>query len=215
MGSRDVYMIGPIGRQFAFVVETTRGRFGSNGQTAGTTDVFVDDESGYVTVVTVAFPGMEVKQPSLCAVEKAAGCIKVQRARNRVLENVDLVAHVLLYAELTPESFVGVGRISKAWRAACRINASLLLKASRARPFLTKRVFCGLFGLSPAEADAYPHGKRAHKTGLMYMFSDSAIGVVIEKIGGMDGWEHRLAARAVKEPLTVFGPSRKRARSLL
>jgi len=70
-----------------------------------------------------------------------------------------------------------------------------------------------------AEADAYPRGMRAHKTGLMHMYSGQAIGAVMGKIGGLRGWEARLAARAARQAVFAAAGktgfvalSRKRAR---
>ena len=120
-------------------------------------------------------------------------------ARESVLGNADLVAVILARADLDPWTFVMCGRVARAWRAACRSDASLVLKAARGRPFLTKGVFCGLFGLSYAEADKFPRGMRAHKTGLMFMYSGPAIDAVMGAIEGMSGWEARLAAQAKRQ----------------
>ena len=130
-------------------------------------------------------------------------------ARAAVLANVDLLAAILAQVELDPWTFVMCGRVARVWREACRADATLLLKAARSRSFLTKGVFCGLFALTPAEADAYPRGMRAHKTGLMHMYSGQAIGAVMGKVGGMRGWEARLAARAAMQ--AVFAAAGKRA----
>jgi len=120
-------------------------------------------------------------------------------ARESVLCNADLVAAILAQADLDPWTFVMCGRVARAWRAACQSDASLVLKAARGRSFLTKGVFCGLFGLSYAEADTFPRGMRAHKTGLMYMYSSPAIDAVMGAIGGLNGWEARLAAQAKRQ----------------
>jgi len=140
-------------------------------------------------------------------------------ARAAVLANADLLGAILAQIDFDPWTFVMCGRVGKLWRDMCRADATLLLKAARSRGFLTKGVFCGLFGLTPMEADAYPHGLRAHKTGLMHMYSGQAIGVVMGKIGGMQGWEARLAARAMRQAAFAAAGktawvalSRKRAR---
>ena len=95
------------------------------------------------------------------------------------LANVDLLAVILAQVDIEPWTFVVCGRVARVWRQACRADATLLLKAARSRSFLTKGVFCGLFGLTHWEADVYPHGMRAHKTGLMHMYSDQAVRVVL------------------------------------
>ena len=144
-------------------------------------------------------------------------------ARAAVLANVDLIAAILAHVDLDPWAFVMCGRVARVWRGACRADATLLLKAARSRRFLTKGMFCGLFALAPAEANAYPHGLRAHKNCLMHMYSGQAIGVVMGKIGGMRGWEARLAARAAREAVfdamgrrawVVPGPKRARVHHL-
>lgn len=208
-------MVGPPGREFIFELETTKGRFGSKGQLAGSTRVHVDEETGRVTVRTVAFPGMAIDPPpSVGAVERTVARMRAQQARKNVLENVDLVALVLSHAELDPKSFVGVGMVSKTWRAASRVDASLLLKAAKSQRFLTKRVFQGLFGLTPAEADQFPHGTRAYKMGFMFMYKGDAINAVMGAIGGMCGWEQRMAQQAARHLAQEqrFGSSRWRER---
>jgi len=120
-------------------------------------------------------------------------------ANESVLGDADLVAAILAQADIDPWTFVMCGRVARAWRAACRSDASLVLKAARGRPFLTKGVFCGLFGLSFAEADTFPRDIRAHKMGLMYMYSGPAVDAVMGAIGGLSGWETRLAAQAARQ----------------
>ena len=76
-------------------------------------------------------------------------------ACEQVLCNADLVRAILeVHADIDPWTFVMCGRVARAWREACRADATLLLKAARAHSFLTKGVLCGLSGLSPVEADA-------------------------------------------------------------
>ena len=115
-----------------------------------------------------------------------------------VFDCADLVGQILHHVDVDPWTFVMCGRVSRTWRAVCRADDALLMRAARAHRFLTKCVFCGLFGLSASEADAYKRGMRAHKTGLMYMYAEPAIGVVMATIGGADGWIARLAARAAR-----------------
>ena len=115
------------------------------------------------------------------------------------MRNADLVAAILAHVDLDPWTFVMCGRVARAWRQACRSHISLLSKAARGWPFLTKGVFCGLLGLTSAEADVVPRGMRAHKTGLMYMYGNSAIDAALDIVGGLGGWEARLAMRAAKQ----------------
>lgn len=82
----------------------------------------------------------------------------MRTAQSAVLEDEDLLSVILAHAELTPERFVALARVGKAWRAALHADAVLLLAAARRPRFLTKSVFCGLFALSPGEADAFPRG---------------------------------------------------------
>ena len=127
------------GQWYTFAVETTTGRYGSNDQLAGSTKVYVDESTGGVTALTVAFPGMDVEQPTLAAVQKVANRVMMQRARRRVLENVDLEALILSHTMLDPTVFVRAGWVSRTWRAACRVDASLLLRAASSQSFLTLR----------------------------------------------------------------------------
>ena len=133
-------------------------------------------------------------------------------ASERVLNNPDLVGAILGHAEVDPWSFVAYGCVSKVWRGACRADTTLLLGAARTPKFLTKGVLCGLFGLSPWEADTLPRGMRAHRTGLMYMYSGPAIDAALLMIGGMSEWERRLAVRASQAVTRKDGVGVKRQR---
>ena len=189
-------------KNFDFVIEAVDSGVlvGANGQAMGTTKVSVNEESGRATVWAVVASWAEAPaMPSARAVEKTAARVRVQRARCHVLEDMDLVALVLSHVELDPKSFVGLGRVSKLWRAACRLDTSLLLKAACSEQFLTKRVFQGMFGLTSTEADALPHGKRAYRTGHMCMFAGDAIHRAIALIGGMQGWEKRMKRQAAAQ----------------
>ena len=146
-------------KDFDFVIEAVDSGVlvGANGQALGTTKVSVNEESDRATVwAVVASWGEAPAMPSARAVERTATRVRAQRARCRVLEDVDLVALVLSHAQLVPKSFVGLGRVSKVWRAACRLDTSLLLKAACSQQFLTKRVFQGMFGLTPSRASTAP-----------------------------------------------------------
>jgi hypothetical protein len=138
-----------------------------------------------------------------------------------VMDNADLVWHILQGVDLDPWTFVMCGRVSSVWRAVCHVDDALLMKAARGHRFLTKGVFCGLFGLSASEADAYTRGMRAYKHGRMYMYSEPAIGAVMGDIGGLNGWAARLTARAMRQDVVEVGGNgkqwvaldRKRARN--
>ena len=193
---------------FTHVVELVHGRFGTDGQVAGSTKVVsVDDVTGEVLVRTTAFPGMEVEAPSRSAVAAAVARMRANRARQEVLGNVDLVALVLSQVQLDPVSFVRMGLVGKAWRLACRHDETLLLKAARAPHYLTKSVFAGLFGLSSEKANRFPRGKRAHRDSFLYVYRGNAIDAVMPAIGGVSGWEARLATRAVRE--LAYGTARE------
>jgi len=144
--------------QFTFNVETTTEKYGSNGQVGGSTKLSIDQMTGAVTVTTVTAPGRQIIQPSTSAVEKAAARVRLRTSRNLVFENVDLVALLLSHTKLTPKSFVWAGRVSKTWRAACRVDSSLLLKAAKSQTYLTKREFEGLFCLGPSHGEMLRRG---------------------------------------------------------
>lgn len=121
-------------------------------------------------------------------------------ASSVVLADADLLGCILQFAELRPVDLVAVGRVSKAWRAAIHSDAALLLSVANRPRFLTKSTFCGLFALSPREADSFPrHVAPRVKGGLMFMYDGSAISAVLPTTGGLEGWRHRLARRAVEQ----------------
>lgn len=127
-----------------------------------------------------------------------------QAAVAAVLGNADLVAVTLGHAELDPFTFVATGRVAKAWHAACRTDAALLLGAARRPDFLTKRTLVGLFALHWHEADKLPRGKRARRNGgFLYMYSAPAIDRALSIVGGLDGWRRRIAARASSEKVAA------------
>ena len=129
-----------------------------------------------------------------------------------VLENADLVAAILVHAELDPFTFVAMGRVAKAWHAACRLDAALLIAAARRPEFLTKRTLMGLFALHWHEADKLPRGKRARRNGgWMYMYSAPAIERALPILGGLDGWRRRIAARASREKAAAMAAEHARA----
>ena len=126
-----------------------------------------------------------------------------------VLHSPDLVGCILTHADLTPHSLVAAGQVSKAWRAAIHTIAALLLAAAHRPRFLTKGTFCGLFALSPCEADAYPHAVKPRlQGGFMCMYTSTAIDAVLPTSGGLQGWRQRLARRAVEQASLerAFGP---------
>lgn len=127
-----------------------------------------------------------------------------QASTAAVLENADLVAAILGHAELGPFAFVAMGRVAKAWHAACRLDATLLLAAAQRPDFLTKHTLRGLFALHWHEADKLPRGKRARRNGgWLYMYSAPAIERALPIVGGLDGWRRRIAARASREKAAV------------
>lgn len=135
------------------------------------------------------------------------------RACSEVLSNEDLVALILRHARLNPHQFVYAGRVCTTWRAACRADASLLLAAARSRPFLTKGLLVGLFGLSSAEANALPRITCDRRLGgVMHMYDERAIVRALAVVGDLDGWKQRLARRALEQVLleTTLGPDWRR-----
>ena len=122
-------------------------------------------------------------------------------AADDVLGNPDLVRAILVHADLNPFDFVAVAHVGKAWRAACRADASLLLAAARRPDFLTKRTLMGLFALHWHEAARFPHGKRARRNGgWLYMYGASAIEAALPTVGGFEGWRRRIDKRAREHP---------------
>ena len=132
-----------------------------------------------------------------------------QTAQSAVLEDEDLLSIILAHVDLTPERFVALARVGKVWRAALLLDAALLLAAARRPRYLTKTTLCGLFALSPREADAFPRraAPRA-KGGIMFMYTGSAIDAALPTVGGIDGWRRRLARRAACQSSweRAFGP---------
>jgi hypothetical protein len=135
-------------------------------------------------------------------------------ARLEVLSNEDLIALILHHARLNPHEIVYAGRVCTIWRAACRADASLLMAAARSRPFLTKGLLVGLFGLSSAEANALPRTTcdRGGHGGFMHMYDERAIARALPVVGGLDGWKQRLARRAMEQALleATLGPDWRR-----
>ena len=129
-----------------------------------------------------------------------------------VLENIDLVAMILKRVEVDPLQFVRFGLVSKTWRSACRVDETLVLRAANTPPFLTKRVFMGLFGLWSGEANQFPRRERRYRDGWMYMYRSDATDMVLPAVGGMLYWEARLARNAAYQWAGEkrFGPGARR-----
>ena len=133
--------------------------------------------------------------------------INAQRSRTlplpaamAVFENPDLVAIILSHAQLEPFAFAAIGRVAKAWHAARHADEALVLAAARRPDFLTKRTIMGLFALHWHEADKLPRGMRARRNGgWMYMYGPAAIHQAFAIVGGMPGWQRRIAERAKRE----------------
>ena len=130
-------------------------------------------------------------------------------AQTAVLEDEDLLGIILAHADHTPERFVALASVGKAWHAALHSDAALLLAAARQPCFLTKTTFCGLFALDPREADAFPRRAASRaKGGIMFMYTHDAIDAALPSVGGIDGWRRRLAHRAARQSSweRAFGP---------
>ena len=135
---------------------------------------------------------------------RTSGPAHTSSAVATVLGNADMVAVILGHAELGPAAFVAIGRVAKAWHTVCRADAALLLAAARKPDFLTKRTLTGLFALHWHEADKLPRGKRARRNGgFLYMYGDAAIDHALTLVGGLAGWQRRIAARARSEAASV------------
>ena len=61
-----------------------------------------------------------------------------------VMGNDDLVALILQYAPLTPQTFVAVSRVSKAWRSVCLRDEQVLMRALSRCKYITKGTVMGL-----------------------------------------------------------------------
>ena len=122
-------------------------------------------------------------------------------------ENSDIVALILVHVTISPETFVTLGRVCKSWREECHWNERLLMKAAKSQAYLTKRVFMGLFALTPAEADRFPR-QQCPRRGGGYMFKYSGAAIDAALVGGAAAWRERLAKRAAKQASIerTFGP---------
>lgn len=122
-------------------------------------------------------------------------------AAREVLGNADIVALVLEHAQLSPTCLAVHSRVCSAWRRACRTEERLLLRAALARSFLSKHDFMGLFALSSAEADTFPHGVRARNpSGFVFMYKEAAVRSVLPSTGGMIEWRRRVERRWEEPP---------------
>lgn len=117
-----------------------------------------------------------------------------------VMANDDLVGLILQHAALTPESFVAVSRVNKAWRRACLRDNRLLLRSLAPRDYLTKAAVMGLLGFTSAEANRLPHTVSVGRDGrLVYQYHPVQVQRALELTGGMAGREMRIAKRAIFE----------------
>ena len=117
-----------------------------------------------------------------------------------VMANDDLVGLILQHAPLTPQMFVAVSRVSKAWRSVCLRDEQVLMKALSRCKYITKGMVMGLVGLTSAEADRLPHRVGMRRDGgLMYQYDPSQVKRALDVKGGMVGRQARLAKRSVYE----------------
>ena len=113
-------------------------------------------------------------------------------AVDAVLSNQDLVAHILR-SGIGPSTFVAAGGVCKAWRAVCRSDEAVLRCVAMYQGGLTRTAFRGLFGLTSAEAAAYPHIVRRRFGGGSYcVYGDEAVDRVLGADGGMDAVRMRM-----------------------
>ena len=130
---------------------------------------------------------------------EAAARVRLETLRNLVFEDVELVALVLSQTKLTPKSFVWAGRVSKTWRAACRVDSLLLRKSATLRTYITKREFEGLFCLGPSHGEmlrrsAFCWGLCRARGEDLYVYPEHAINTALYI------WEGQLRRReAVKK----------------
>ena len=153
-----------------------------------------------------------LKWPVVDPVWVVAGAKERRRraATAAVLGDADLVALVLRHVRCGPEEFVALRRVSRAFKAATERGMDLVVGAAETPPFLTKRAFAGLFGLTWQEAAGHPHTTRSHKGGHMCVFGKPAIAAAARQVGTSVRWVHRLGARAVDRPMAYPVAPRKR-----
>ena len=110
-----------------------------------------------------------------------------------VLGNVDLVHAILEHVRMhRVDVFVQMGRISKTFRSATRLDNSILMTAALSQPFLNKGTLCGLFGLLYAEADTLPRQVRTFpRGGREYMYTREGVTRAWELVGSMDEFAKR------------------------
>ena len=72
------------------------------------------------------------------------------------------VCEELRHVRCGPEEFVALRRVSRAFKAATERGMDLVVGAAETPPFLTKRAFAGLFGLTWQEVAGHPHTTRPH-----------------------------------------------------
>lgn len=119
---------------------------------------------------------------------------------NDVMGNDDLVRLILQHAPLTPQMFVAVCRVSKAWRNVCLRDEQLLTKSLLQCKFITKATLMGLFGLTSAEANRLPRSVSTRRDGgIMYQYDPLHMKHALKVSGGMNGRRERLAKRAMYE----------------
>jgi hypothetical protein len=125
-----------------------------------------------------------------------------------VLENEDLLAFILLQAELTPRDFVNASRVSKGWHEVCLRDGVLAMQAAKTAEYLTKRALMGLLVLSSQEADRLPRATKPRRGGgVMYLYPVAAVYRAWEVVGGTAAWRLRLRERAHEQQVIemVFG----------
>ena len=77
-------------------------------------------------------------------------------AIDAVMSNPDLVSHILR-SPIGPSTFVAASRVCKVWHAVCRSDEHALRRVSLYQGGLTRTALRGLFALTSAEAEMYPH----------------------------------------------------------
>ena len=118
-------------------------------------------------------------------------------AIDAVMSNPDLVS-IILRSPIGPSTFVAASRVSKVWHAVCRSDEHALRGVALYQGGLTRTALRGLFGLTSAEAAAYPHTTHAHAVGRYCVYEQMAIDLVLA--------DHGINARHTREAAIAAVP---------
>lgn len=95
---------------------------------------------------------------------------RVGALAEEVFASPDLVEQIM-HGNVGPSTFVAMSRVNRTAHEVCRSSAPLLRTVALYSGALTKAAFCGLFGLSSADAAKLPHTRR----GRAHLYGELAV----------------------------------------